>query len=433
MKYLYGIVAVIFLMFATACQNDPIEKDEDQPTHTLLIYMAGDNTLTEECSTNLKLIKLGILSSDEDMNVIIFKDNRDSGDALPTLFQLKKDKGTKDKNTGKITYGIDTIYIQQYTAEANSVDPTFIKNVVNTVFSLYDTDIKGFEFWSHALSWIPSGDYSATSSNSYFDKNIEMRFSEGDGPSFTRATKYIGQDDNKSLELWNLRKVFEQCPHMDYMLFDACFMGMAEVAYELQDVTDYIFAPINEIMGAGFPYASMIPALSECTEKKELESSLIKLVDAYSTYYATDGTCTLLKTENADKLASAVAKLRKAVPAKLKDLTTSPYIYEAEMQHYGRVKVGSRYYFYEFQDYIDFLSKDGSADVQNIVSEIDKNNIIVDYFSSSTFIVSGQTEQLDLSGCKGLGISIPEFFGITGSKARLDAAYLETKWGQAMQ
>ena len=44
---------------------------------------------------------------------------------------------------------------------------------------------------------------------------------------------------------------------MQYILFDACYMGNVETAYELKDVTNFLISSSSEIMGAGVPYKTV--------------------------------------------------------------------------------------------------------------------------------------------------------------------------------
>ena len=153
MKLLNVLVACFTLMMATACDHksndDPMP--ETKADHTLLIYIAGDNSLSSNCKDNIKLMKKGLLNSPDDINLLIYKDNRDTGDGLPVLFQLKR---TYDKKTNAAK--IDTVYIQRYTQDLNSCDPSVMAEVVNTAFKSFNTTVKGMELWSHGLSWIPS-------------------------------------------------------------------------------------------------------------------------------------------------------------------------------------------------------------------------------------------------------------------------------------
>ena len=44
---------------------------------------------------------------------------------------------------------------------------------------------------------------------------------------------------------------------MQYILFDACYMGNVETAYELKDVTNFMISSSSEVMGAGVPYKTI--------------------------------------------------------------------------------------------------------------------------------------------------------------------------------
>lgn len=404
MKFLNVLVACFTLMMATAC--DPESKEEPMPEtkadHTLLVYMAGDNSLSSYCKENIKLLKQGLLNSPDDINLLIYKDNFDTGDGLPVLFQLKR---TYDKKTNAAK--IDTVYLQRYTKDLNSCDPSVMAEVVNTAFKSFKTTVKGMELWSHGLSWIPSY-------------------------QFQPSTRYIGQDNNNFLELWDIRKALEQCPKLDYISFDACFAGMAEVAHELDGVCDYIYGPITEIMKFGFPYDTMLPILASCKNKTSVERALVECVDDFSKSSSFDRfgyTITLLKTDKADDLADTVARLRAASADRLKELKDNARTYEARMQHYGRAEVGTRYDFYDLADYVEYMAEDGDANIQAIVSEINSNNIVVAY-ANSPYFTDGGLEKIDLSGCKGLGVSIPEFFRLTSQENKLNQCYGLTKWGR---
>jgi hypothetical protein len=48
---------------------------------------------------------------------------------------------------------------------------------------------------------------------------------------------------------------------LDFIIFDACFMGSVEVCYELKDKAEYIVASPTEILSPGFVYSSMMQHL----------------------------------------------------------------------------------------------------------------------------------------------------------------------------
>ena len=52
---------------------------------------------------------------------------------------------------------------------------------------------------------------------------------------------------------------------MQYILFDACYMGNVETAYELKDVTNFMISSSSEVMGAGVPYKTVWSYLNSST------------------------------------------------------------------------------------------------------------------------------------------------------------------------
>lgn len=407
MKYLKSIVACFFMILATACckRESEIEPIKPASTHTYLIYIMGDNSLSTFAANNIRLVKKGILNATEDINVVIYKDNKDHGDQLPTLFQLKKVIDEKTKQAK-----IDTIFIKKYETELNSSDPNVLKEIVKTTFTMFDTEVKGMEFWSHGLSWVPSDGYSAT----------------------TKATRYIGQDDSDFLQLWDIRKALEDCPHLDYITFDACYCGFAEVANELDQVCDYIYAPITEIMGDGFPYHTMIPTLANCQKSSDVRKTMIALVEDFIANYTGKDygyALTLLETKNADNLSKALAKLRNANKEACDELRKNPSLYEGQFMYYGRPSRRCRFLFYEFQDYITYLSQNPSEETKAILKEIAANDIILKYAATDYF--QEGWEYLDISRSQGLGVTIPELMQLDMNNAeRYTKCYGLCKWGK---
>lgn len=410
MKYLKSIVACFFMILATACGKRVSEIDPIEPTstHTYLMYIIGDNTLSPFASDNIKLVEKGLLDATEDINVVIYKDTKNQ---LPTLFRLKKVIDEKTKKTK-----IDTIYIKKYETELNSCDPDVFKDVVNTTFGIFDTEVKGLEIWSHGMGWIPSN-------NNY--------------P--TKSTRWIGQDaeantgtfSNNFFEIWDIGEALEDCPHLDYITIDACFGGIAEVAHEFDKACDYIYAPITEIMDKGFPYHTMIPVLANCKKNSDVRKTLEECIDDFIKNYSRKNfgyTITLLETKKADNLSRALVKLRNANPTALETLKEKAYWLESDFQHYGRDVVKSRYLFYEFQDYVDFLSNNGADEYKDILKEIADNNIVVKYAASEKF--EEGSESINLKGCKGLGVTIPELLINDSNYNKYMGCYGLTKWGK---
>ncbi|MCR5361577.1 MAG: hypothetical protein K6E73_06140 [Bacteroidales bacterium] len=400
-----GLLAVL----CTACHNhiDNISYATSESEHTLLIYMMGDNSLSTYVEPNLSAIKNALKTCDTPLNVVIYRDNLTADKNLPVLFQLKR-RADSEK--------IDTIYLKQWSSDIDSTDPEVIADIVHRTFSRFNSDIKGIELWSHGLSWIPSSNFTT------------------DGT--TRATAYIGEDntstDNKNGssfgELWSLREALESADvHFNYAMFDACNMGTAEVAYELRDLCDYILAAPTEILGYGFPYNNMIASLSTVRDTASLLSGLTAAYEDFKTKYEDNGTFSLLRTAGFQRLLDACLALEDQAADRLTEMAAAPSLWQSRVQNYGRritSEISSRYYFYDVQDWADRMCQDDlSADASQVTEALAE--CVIAHYNSEKFVATGST--INLSRCCGLGMSVPQFWTLSGN-SNLDEAYKLIQW-----
>lgn len=112
----------------------------------------------------------------------------------------------------------------------------------------------------HGMAWLPAhtGSYAAGGVVSPRAESTEKEYWEygGTGRLLTRwfgGTSSLYQTDIPTLA----EGIDAAGMHMDYILFDDCYMSSVEVAYELRKVTDHLIGSTSEIMAFGFPYARM--------------------------------------------------------------------------------------------------------------------------------------------------------------------------------
>lgn len=412
MQRLFRITVILIGIIVTAgyssCRDDePVVEYITDSEHTLLIYMVGDDSsMSKLVPDNMKKILEGIKQSDHPLNVVIYHDNRSYQDDLPVLFQLKK-----RVNSSKI----DTVYLKKWKNDLDSTDPGFMASVAELTFKTFNTPIKGFEYWGHGLSWIPSNKFQIPDSTG------------------TRAMEYIGVDNGNKSDIWEMAEALENTGiHFDYMLFDACNMATAEVAYELRHTTDYILAAPTEIQIEGFPYRTVIQALSTITCEENIVEGLSNAFEAFETRYdgqncnhsegCNGGTLSLIYTPGLEKLRQACLHLESLAPQVLAQWQEMPAQYELNIQHYGRKdNIGSYYYFYDVQDWADNLAStiDG-VDGLEVTEALD--GCVLLHYNTKHFW------SIDLKqSCCGLGMSIPQFWGLS-KKEKLDAAYKRLQW-----
>lgn len=410
---------LLFLMCGCFIQcSDNEDVDFYSPSsHTLLVYIAGDNSLTHEANRNILSMERGLLESEEKLNLLIFKDSRDKTEA-PALFELRRNGRNE----------IDTLYIARYGTDIDATSPEVMRSVVEQAFSLYQPSLKGLILWSHAMSWIPSPSFNPQTAAL---SSPAPSCSETGQPQMMPA--YFGQDNNQYMELWELRSVLEQVPVTDYILVDACHFASAETVYELKDVTRYLLAAPTEVMGSGFPYQAIIPILSRMTTST-IEQTLIETAQAFATEYRTNGTITLMDVNGIENLATRYASFRNRHSEILSDMTASPAAWHKRLQHYGRRTTGALYYFYDFEDVIlqmADMAEVGEAD-NDVMAIQDALNDVIRYAYYSNDFSDGR-ENLHIDRSCGLAVSLPELFSLSNNGNVLSKAYPLTLWGARMQ
>jgi len=392
----WGLLALFVVLFAS-CHNHnmlPIPSE-----HTLLIYISGDNSLSSLADQNIKACGEGLLNSEEPLNLIIYKDNygkNGQSGYTPSLFLMRAD-------TEK--HRIDTVYLKKWSKDLDSSDPKHFAEVVSLVFNTYDTNIKGLEIWGHGRSWIPGSSWNASANS--------------------RTAQYACVDSLNYMEIWELADALDQTGiYLDYILFDACFMGTAEVAYELHSNCHWMMGAPCEVPDKGFPYAQYISQLSAVTGKlgenvMALQNALQNCINSFSQRYPDRGAMSLFNEKNMESLHEAYKNVLSKNAVLYSAVADEPYSYDTQLQHYGRSATGDRYHFYDFAD---FMALSG-ADLSIVL-----NNAVTYHFAAPQYYDGAGTVTIDHS-C-GMAITPPQFFSISELRNRLIAAYPLLKWSK---
>ncbi len=236
--FIYGLLSLFVLVTGSSCDDDtPVHV----PKRTVLVYMAADNNLSAFGQTNIQdMLKGATAASLNHGNLLVYFDPS-NGD--PQLLQITINKqGASEKKVIK-TY-----------PEQNSASGDVLSAVINEVIDdpRFDADSYGLLLWSHGTAWLPT--------------------------NYKNMLKSFGQDGSNFMEIPQLAQAIPD--HVfDFILFDACYMGSIEVAYELRNKADYIIGSSVEIMGSGFPYDLIIEPLFRKT------ADLVGVCDNFYNYY----------------------------------------------------------------------------------------------------------------------------------------------------
>jgi hypothetical protein len=165
-----------------------------------------------------------------------------------------------------------------------------VRGVLAKVKQEAPADSYGLILSSHGGGWVPSDLYDV------------YLLGEGSRSNAPQAEPlFYGQDDYDCMEVEDLVDALSDT-YYDYIIFDACFMGNVEALYDFRNSADYIVASAAEVLGAGFPYETMIPMLFEYDD-----DSLEAICEEYMEYYKeSSGTVALVDCAELEPLAEAM-------------------------------------------------------------------------------------------------------------------------------
>jgi len=374
-----NIVAFCILsLFIVACSKDDNNSSE-AVDRTVLVYMAADNSLSENVAANVDSMASGYAKSANVGNLIVYLDNKYE---VPVLIEFVKDK------RGIVTQKTVKTYPEQ-----NSCSPTVMSNVLSDVISLYPSvsNSYGLILWSHGTGWLPS-------------------------PANSKATttKWFGQDDSNYMDISDLVSALNTVPHFDFILFDACFMGGVEVAYALRNNADYLIASPTEILEFGFPYGDIItPIFAEGQPDHQKIASLF--YDHYNALasYNQSASVGVVKCDELESLAAETNKLITTHVDQLNNISTSGIQY---------LECYSPHEFYDFGGFIESFT----TEEERIGFEVQLNKTVL-YKASTPKILSvlssSYYELIPISNFCGINTYIPQ-----NNTSSLNTSYKSYEW-----
>jgi len=312
---------------------------------TVLVYMAGDNSLDPEGVQDLKEMKE--VGSTDKLNIIAEFDR--AAGHVTSRYYLRKGGAV----TGDVVASLGAV---------NTGDPKFLNDFIRWGIANYPADHYLLVLWNHGQGWDDTDIYAndrhrglrrlatGRSRHALFRTPVRSMLEKAKGDYEARA---ILLDDNAKdfLDNQEMKKVLADTAtlldrKLDVVGMDACLMSMAEVGYQICDSTDYTVGSEQTEPGAGWPYQPILDTLAKNPAMTPQDVSAL-IVDKYlASYTDADGvTYSACDLSKADTLATAVAGLATALKASLSDAASQQRIQSV------RNKVQS----YEVPDNIDLV------------------------------------------------------------------------------
>jgi hypothetical protein len=261
---------------------------KDKAKWTFMVYLAGDNNLSDAGDTDLR--EMRTVGSTADVNVVAEFDN--AGDRGTSRYLIKRD-GLNEPG--------------ESLGETDSGDPKTLVGFVAWAREKYPAERYGLVLWNHGGGWEPSEmDRVARSvgSRDYSLREASERSATPVGKLFFRSSlekifnrrspkeRAICSDDGSghSLDTVELGNVLEQVKKilgqpLDLLGMDACLMSNLEVAYQAQGYAHYIVASEESEPNNGWPYDRVLRKLIDSPQLSTPDLAT-HIVESYIRSYA---------------------------------------------------------------------------------------------------------------------------------------------------
>lgn len=319
-KFFLGICS-LFILFSSCGGNgdDPQPKPNNNAEElTILAYLVANNNLDDDLLANIGAMYDGLADMNKEATLLVYWDGQTSiGANNSKHLLLKYQTDGKGNINGSpaldATYTMDDVLaeaeiVKEYTTQL-SVDKNVMSQVLKDMIAKAPTDKLGLVLGSHASSWL----------NTIFTSRAFGQ--DGSGTDNTMLIPDMVE------ALGSVGKKFE------FILFDACYMATAEVAYAFRNVCDYQLASVMEVPAYGFPYEDFMKYLYKGNVdnyKKVCQS----YIDFYqSAYNQGDYAWATVSLVDSKEMGNLVSELKKEIVAH-KDVLAD---YETDhLQEYGR-------------------------------------------------------------------------------------------------
>ncbi|WP_321423906.1 clostripain-related cysteine peptidase [uncultured Bacteroides sp.] len=330
MKKLFLLLSIALLL--SSCHNHD-EPDPVVATRTVLAYMGGDG-LASFINDNVNDMIRGYSTVTTGNNLLIYMDGGSS--SVDTLYKLVKNR------SGIIEKKVIKTYQNQI-----STDKAVMEKVFSDAFTACPAESYGAIFSSHGTAWLPAS------------KTVQSK-------SFGSDSGYQINIPEMALVLNDIASKFKR---FDFLLFDACFMGSTEVAYEFKDVSDYLIASSGEILGAGFPYKDVTPYLFNTGEDN------LKMIAQlfYNSYNTQSGAyrSAIVSVVNLNYMESLASQMKRIIGEHLVKVNSfSPAGFQYFDGNGIAGDVNGQHIFYDLKQFVDSLSTDDALFKRTLESAV---------------------------------------------------------------
>lgn len=263
---------VAVMCTSVSCINNQIA---DIDSRTVLVYMAADNNLWQNATSNILAMKNSLHEGMYESHLIVFADITGK---KPMLLEVT-------------SRSVDTIKVYN---DLDSTSPEVMRSITEYVTNIWKSDSYGLVLWSHGTGWIPE----AYTKYALYDLGYRSQIRNTQADSSQLGSSYLGSEfdlesgrtkafgrkdrtaGGRTTYTWmDIPDLASGLPDnvFDFILFDACYMASIEVLYQLRNKANYIISSCYEIWSDGMPYQNITLNM--------MRGKLFSVCQSYYDYY----------------------------------------------------------------------------------------------------------------------------------------------------
>ena len=287
-KFLYLTVAIVLgLLSSCKPETEYIFLQKHPRAHVMMCF--GFNNLSSSLAEDIRDLEKGFIPGSAPLEnyLFVFSHLVESSYSTPSSPKLQRIYLGPDGNPMK-----ETLLEMEPGTISNRAE--CIREVLEFLKEKYpEIESFGVLMSSHGTGWTPPGYCTTGYKNEGNSDDIEWRRSAF--PETYLSGEYLyepvpgvksmgytvtGVNPTVAYET-DIREIADLLPFkLDYIIFDACFMGGVEVACEFRDKCNFVVASQTEILSDGMDYTTMISDLLEGNR-----ADLVSLATNYFNHY----------------------------------------------------------------------------------------------------------------------------------------------------
>lgn len=256
---------------------------------TFMVYLDADNNL--ESAGIDDFLEMSSVGSDSNVNIVVQFDRLPGYDSsFDNWTDCHRFLVTEGMVPG-VTNAIPDWGDGKGGREVNMANSQTLVNFVEWAMDNYPADNYALVLWNHGGGWRDKADHRI--------------------PVF-KAVCWDDTSGNDSLYMSEVKSALAtikaEKQQIDLVGFDACFMGMMEVAHEIKDLASVMVASEETEPGDGWPYNTILEDLT-FTPAMSPSALGVTIVDRYGEFYSNigDTTQSALDLQNIDILTASVS------------------------------------------------------------------------------------------------------------------------------